>query len=105
MGRDIADVEMYDVRHNCWRPCTPMRTPRSAHAAVAVGGHVFALGGQRGPSAVDSCEWFDPQGGVGWQAMAGSLHVVRKYAAAAVLAGGWGWVGGCGWVGVEVDDG
>ena len=65
--------------HTTVHHCTTLHT--------TAGGHVYAIGGQSGKRCVASCEWLDPQSGVGWLLATGQLHTVRKYASAAVLSG------------------
>lgn len=105
MGRDIAEVEVYDIRRDQWRDCPCMHTARSALAAATVGmwvascawsrpssraaagGQVYAIGGQSGKRCVASCEWLDPLSGAGWLTATAQLHTSRKYASAAVMSG------------------
>ncbi|CAJ1342981.1 unnamed protein product [Effrenium voratum] len=44
-GDPLISVERFNVTANAWSPCTPLRTPRSGCAAVALSGHVYAVGG------------------------------------------------------------
>jgi N-acetylneuraminic acid mutarotase len=59
-GEPTARVEAYDVAKDSWSPRAAMREPRSGHAAAAIGGKIFVLGGitAEGPSA--TVDVYDP---------------------------------------------
>ncbi|CAE7197578.1 IPP [Symbiodinium sp. CCMP2456] len=44
-GDALASVERLDVRENRWVQSAPLRSPRSGCAAVALSGHIYAVGG------------------------------------------------------------
>jgi len=57
----IADTEIFDWKSNAWRNAASMKSGRFGHAVVAVGGKVFAVGGDdRNPNNIlDTIEEYD----------------------------------------------
>ena len=53
----LTEVETFDPATDSWRRAAPMCTPRTSLAAAALGGRLYAVGGQDGRSTHDSCEW------------------------------------------------
>lgn len=47
----LREVEVFDPGTNSWRPAAPMAQPRCALAAAALGGRLYAVGGQSSRSS------------------------------------------------------
>ncbi|TRZ03805.1 hypothetical protein DNTS_027797 [Danionella cerebrum] len=54
------DVERYDIEADRWSAVASMRTPRGGVGSVALGGLVYAVGGNDGVASLSSVESFDP---------------------------------------------
>ncbi|KAL4427686.1 hypothetical protein ABPG75_001775 [Micractinium tetrahymenae] len=82
----LQDVEVFDPVTNTWQAAPPMAAPRTSHAAVALGGRLFAVGGQDSRSTHATCEVFDPAAGR-WATLGARLQVPRKYLGLTAAAG------------------
>ncbi|MBW8267974.1 Kelch repeat-containing protein [Caldovatus aquaticus] len=90
--RALSTVEEYDPEANAWRPRSPMPTPRNHHAAAAVGGRIYAIGGRLGgafitvASNTDVVEEYDPASD-SWGAARARMPTPRSAFAAGVHGG------------------
>ena len=82
---ETASVEVFSAGRHAWHPASPMTAARHAHAAAALGGRVYAVGGQNSRAVHASCEWRDV--GSGHWFLDTPMSIERKYTAAAVHAG------------------
>lgn len=59
--QSLASLEAYDATTDQWLSLAPMPTARGSLAVVALGGRLYALGGEATPGTVtDAVECFDP---------------------------------------------
>lgn len=79
----LATLSIYDPATRQWTAGAPLPTPRSGLAAVALGGKIYALGGQDGGRSLAAVEVFDPQAGT-WSA-APAMPEARRDLAATTL--------------------
>lgn len=88
----LQDVEVFDPHTTTWRAAPPMAAPRTSHAAAALGGRLYAVGGQDSRSTHATCEVFDPAG-ERWATLGARLQLPRKYLGLTAAAGGYliGW--------------
>ena len=68
---NLDTVESYDVKKERWRTLPPLRTARSGHAAVSMGGLVVVFGGEEldGGTTIEQVEAFGVDGRV-WRSLA-----------------------------------
>ena len=84
----LASVERYDIVSGQWSAVASMATARTWSAAVALGGHVYAIGGYNGGYSnadLDSVERYDPDSD-SWSFMQ-HLSVTRSRPGAVALGG------------------
>jgi hypothetical protein len=74
----LSDVEVYDPPNDSWQAAPPMALPRTSLAAAALGGRLYAVGGQTSRSTHDSVEWWEPGAGR-WVQMGAAMQQPRKY--------------------------
>lgn len=67
-------VERYNPELDEWRAVAPMPSPRCSLGAAAVGGKVYAIGGQAGRATFGSADALDVETGR-WTTLEGSLLV------------------------------
>ncbi|KAL6765234.1 hypothetical protein V8C86DRAFT_2463536 [Haematococcus lacustris] len=82
----LPSCEVLAPPSSAWALAPDMHQPRSALAAAAMGGGLFAVGGQAARPTLRSVERFD-LGQETWSVLGCDMRVERKYAAAAVLGG------------------
>ena len=84
----LSDAEALSLADGkpSWRPLPPMSTPRCALGAAALGGAVYAVGGQSDRATHATAECFAPSRGE-WVPVGAALKEGRKYLAAAALGG------------------
>ena len=90
----LSTADVFDPQSNQWQPLAEMASARSALAAAAAGGKIYAIGGTKSyDDAMATVEAFDPQLGA-WAEVA-SMSVGRNRHAAAVIDGKIYVIGGC----------
>jgi N-acetylneuraminic acid mutarotase len=55
-----SSMECFDPATHVWTDGPPMSTPRSGHAAVALNGKLYVVGGGCGTAPSKTCECYDP---------------------------------------------
>jgi hypothetical protein len=85
-GVSLATVELFDAGSGTWREAASMGAPRSSLGAAALGGRVFAVGGQSDRGVHASVEVYDA-GSDRWAAAGAPMRQARKYLAVAAAAG------------------
>lgn len=76
----LATVSVYDPATRQWSAAAPMPTPRSGLAVVALGGDLYALGGQQGGTSLKAAERLDVQANT-WSALPSMRDARRNLAA------------------------
>ena len=100
MGGEGADeeelntAEVYDPQTDDWQPAATMSTARTRLGLAAVGGKIYAMGGEAGSEMLESIEAYDPQ--LGTWALVASMIGGREHHASVVLDGKIYAVGGYG---------
>jgi hypothetical protein len=82
----LREVEIFCPATNTWHAAPGMALPRASLAAAALGGRLYAVGGQDGRATHASAEVFDPGAGR-WLALGAPLHHPRKYLGLAAAGG------------------
>ena len=86
----------YDVRTNRWDRLPDLKAPRAAHAMVALGTRIYAIGGTDGARSTRSCESLDATATCGGWTGAPSMAVGRVHPHAAAVGGSRPYVIVCG---------
>lgn len=85
-GSALASVERFDASSNAWAPDVPLTVPRSGCAAVAMGDHIYVVGGCSADGEdLSSVERFDLENKA-WECLP-SMHAGRDELAAAAADG------------------
>ena len=79
-------MERYSVANDAWSPVADMPQPRQCHAAVALNGHIFAVGGQAGRRTCAGTDSYDP-GSDTWCRLNADMCSERKYLSVAAHDG------------------
>lgn len=82
----LRDVEIYDPASNSWCSGAPMVQPRAALGAAALGGRIYAVGGQSSRACHATVECWEP-GAERWVELGGPMHTARKYLGLAAAGG------------------
>ena len=72
---NMNSAEVYDPIDNSWNPIAPMDIARQGLGVAALGGKLYAVGGQGGGSYLNSAEVYDPIDN-SWNPIA-SMNVAR----------------------------
>eukprot|EP00803_Ostreobium_quekettii_P007929 evm.model.scf_841EXC.7 EVM.evm.TU.scf_841EXC.7 scf_841EXC:48893-54188(+) len=92
VGQELCGVEWFDSSGSSdksdgkWCQGPDMLEPRCALGAGAIGGHLYAVGGQASRTVHNSAESLDPERGQ-WSLVSARLGSMRKYVAVGVLGG------------------
>ncbi|KAL4856881.1 Kelch-like protein 10 [Chlorella vulgaris] len=82
----LRDVEVYSPDTDSWHATPPMAAPRTSLAAAALGGRLYAVGGQDSRSTHGGTEVFEPGAGR-WVPLSATMHQPRKYLGLAAAGG------------------
>lgn len=82
----LQEVEIFDPATNTWRTAPPMASPRTSLAGAALGGRLYAVGGQDNRSTHATFECFEPGAGR-WVQLGCSMQHPRKYLGVASAGG------------------
>merc|ERR1712194_456470 len=83
--QELDTAEVYDPQTDGWQPLAKITTARAALGLAAVGGKIYAIGGNDGVSVLESVEAYDPQ--LGSWALVASMSGKRRNHASVVLDG------------------
>jgi hypothetical protein len=76
----LPTVERYQPESDTWDTMGAMLVPRYALGCAALGGRIYAVGGQAGRNLEPSAECYDPEA-QRWQLLGARLGTERKYTA------------------------
>lgn len=82
----LQAVEVFCPAADAWRAAPPMACPRTSLAAAALGGRLYAVGGQDTRSTHASVEVFEPGAGR-WVTLGAAMQHPRKYLGLAAAGG------------------
>ena len=84
---EVSSMERYSVANDAWTPVADMPQPRQCHAAVALNGRIYAVGGQAGRRTFAGTDSYDP-GSDTWCSLGAEMRSERKYLSVAAHDGG-----------------